>query len=224
MAKLWTSNKSYQSNTTPNSNTKYLVGVSNGKCNYQTISSGQTKRCLISNGNNGNIAYTNISASYTALQNLQNAYNRLRSYYFGSITSGMYAFSVVDANEYNSGKFAGYNTSDEYFGIDAIILDTANLRLRLRSFYYNFSDSVGAGFIRSGSSGSINDAYDWTRGLYRLWARNDSRTEVEILFDSQRKVLKGTNGNYVTYTRHGTFSGYDRNTTWDYVNFYYKDE
>ena len=224
MAKLWTSNKTYQSNTTPNSNTKYLVGVSNGKCNYQTISSGQTKRCLISNGNNGNIAYTNISASYTALQNLQNAYNRLRSYYCGAIYAGAYSIADAESSDWNSGKVSNFFYTNESLGIDGIILDSANLRIRLRSVYANFSDTVAVGFLRKATSGNINDAYDPTRGLYKVWAHNDDRAEFEILLDSQRKILKYDVSGCIAYARHGTFSGYDRSVTYDYINLYYKDE
>ena len=61
MAKLWTANKTWQGNTTPVAGTKYLVGVSGGKCNYQTFNEGDTKRCLVSNGANGNIAYQNVT-------------------------------------------------------------------------------------------------------------------------------------------------------------------
>ena len=61
MAKLWTANKTWQGNTTPVAGTKYLVGVSGGKCNYQTFNEGDTKRCLVSNGANGNIMYQNIT-------------------------------------------------------------------------------------------------------------------------------------------------------------------
>lgn len=61
MAKLWTGNKTWQGNTTPVAGTKYLVGAASGKCSYQTFEEGQTKRCLVSNGANGNIAYQNVT-------------------------------------------------------------------------------------------------------------------------------------------------------------------
>ena len=61
MAKLWTANKTWQGNTTPVAGTKYLVGAASGKCSYQTFSAGQTKRCLVSNGANGNVAYQNVT-------------------------------------------------------------------------------------------------------------------------------------------------------------------
>ena len=61
MAKLWTGSKTWQGNTTPVAGTKYLVGASGGKCSYQTFSAGQTKRCLVSNGANGNITYQNVT-------------------------------------------------------------------------------------------------------------------------------------------------------------------
>ena len=59
MAKYWTSSKNWT--TTINSSTRYLVGSSGGKCNYQTISAGGTKRILQSNGGNGNIFYGNLT-------------------------------------------------------------------------------------------------------------------------------------------------------------------
>lgn len=61
MAKLWTSNKTWQGNTTPVAGTKYLVGAASGKCSYQTFNEGDTKRCLVSNGANGNIVYQNVT-------------------------------------------------------------------------------------------------------------------------------------------------------------------
>lgn len=68
MAKLWTANKTWQGNTTPVAGTKYLVGAANGKCSYQTFSVGQTKRCLVSNGANGNIAFQNVTATVESLE------------------------------------------------------------------------------------------------------------------------------------------------------------
>lgn len=44
MPRLWTANKSYTDSL--NANTRYLVGASNGACNYQTIPEGSTKRVL----------------------------------------------------------------------------------------------------------------------------------------------------------------------------------
>lgn len=61
MAKLWTANKTWQGNTTPVAGTKYLVGAASGKCSYQTFNEGDTKRCLVSKGANGNIAYQNVT-------------------------------------------------------------------------------------------------------------------------------------------------------------------
>lgn len=60
MAKLWTANKTWASDS-PNANTEYLVGAANGGCNYQSIPQGGTKRILVSNGANGNVAYGNRS-------------------------------------------------------------------------------------------------------------------------------------------------------------------
>ena len=60
MAKLWTANKTWV-NDSPNANTEYLVGAANGGCNYQSIPQGGTKRILVSNGANGNVAYGNRS-------------------------------------------------------------------------------------------------------------------------------------------------------------------
>lgn len=60
MAKLWTANKTWVSDS-PNANTEYLVGAANGGCNYQSIPQGGTKRILVSNGANGNVAYGNRS-------------------------------------------------------------------------------------------------------------------------------------------------------------------
>lgn len=62
MAKLWTANKTWVSDS-PNANTEYLVGAANGGCNYQSIPQGGTKRILVSNGANGNVAYGNRSVS-----------------------------------------------------------------------------------------------------------------------------------------------------------------
>ena len=59
MAKYWTSSKKWT--TTINSSTRYLVGSSGGRCNYQTIGAGSTKRILQSNGSNGNIKYANLT-------------------------------------------------------------------------------------------------------------------------------------------------------------------
>lgn len=44
MPRLWTANKNYTDSL--NANTRYLVGASNGGCNYQTIPEGSTKRVL----------------------------------------------------------------------------------------------------------------------------------------------------------------------------------
>ena len=66
MAKLWTANKTWQGNTTPVAGTKYLVGAASGKCSYQTFDQpSQTKRCLVSNGANGNLTYQSITSSPT---------------------------------------------------------------------------------------------------------------------------------------------------------------
>ena len=58
MAKYWTSSKHWT--TTINSSTRYLVGSSGGKCNYQTIGAGSTKRILQSNGSN-KVLYANLT-------------------------------------------------------------------------------------------------------------------------------------------------------------------
>ena len=58
MAKYWTSSRSWT--TTINSSTRYLVGSSGGRCNYQTIAAGSTKRILMSNGTN-NVYYSNLT-------------------------------------------------------------------------------------------------------------------------------------------------------------------
>lgn len=67
MAKLWTANKTWASDS-PNANTEYLVGAANGGCNYQSIPQGGTKRILVSNGANGNVAYGNRSVSLPDMQ------------------------------------------------------------------------------------------------------------------------------------------------------------
>lgn len=67
MAKLWTANKSWV-NDSPNANTEYLVGAANGGCNYQSIPQGGTKRILVSNGANGNVAYGNRSVPLPDMQ------------------------------------------------------------------------------------------------------------------------------------------------------------
>ena len=68
MAKLWTGSKTWQGNTTPVAGTKYLVGASGGKSTYQTFNTGNTKRCLVSNGANGNISFQNVTATVESLE------------------------------------------------------------------------------------------------------------------------------------------------------------
>ena len=63
MAKLGTSNKTYQQNTIPVANTKYLVSSASGKCNYQifnTETEYETKKILTSQGL-GQVQYQSIT-------------------------------------------------------------------------------------------------------------------------------------------------------------------
>ena len=61
MSKRWINTKQYT--TIENSNTKYLISSSNGKCNYQTIPEGSTKKTLQWNSI-GNVSYSNLSIPF----------------------------------------------------------------------------------------------------------------------------------------------------------------
>lgn len=81
MAKLWTANKTWQGNTTPVAGTKYLVGASGGKCNYQTFNENaisDTKRILQSTGE-GVVSYSDFTYA-DLMYNLQNNIQRVFIY------------------------------------------------------------------------------------------------------------------------------------------------
>lgn len=118
MAKLWTGSKTWQGNTTPVAGTKYLVGAASGKCSYQTFEEGQTKRCLVSNGANGNVAYQNVTRPIIFLPtnlngtSVKDAYERY----------WLRFASVPVANNRATFSYAGGNVSESVDNENSIIV------------------------------------------------------------------------------------------------------
>lgn len=66
MAKVWKP-KLWDAKNPPDSGSRVFVGRANGASSYETISTGQTKRILQSNGR-GNIFYGNVTVYYSPLE------------------------------------------------------------------------------------------------------------------------------------------------------------
>ena len=160
MAKLWTANKTWQGNTTPAAGTKYLVGAASGKCSYQTFSAGQTKRCLVSNGANGNIAYQNVTMPLPDMTGDANIVPKDKILYF----------QVPNSDD---GRIIGWDGTGSTFILSA---DAANHR-------YIFSDNAD-----KDSSAISGDDLVLVHNLDKYVGEEDWNTNVKPVVQSWKKI------------------------------------
>lgn len=180
MAKLWTANKTWVSDS-PNANTEYLVGASNGGCNYQSIPQGGTKRILVSNGANGNVAYGNRSVPLPEdVGNVQ--FPTQYTYYAAFILFGNTGFRLYNSSATrkvvwnNTNKrfdiSQDYVPSTDSFDTFAIIttaddiqpsdLLSAVKQVKRFIFYKRVSSTTDDGTLKVASYINITDSSKWT--------------------------------------------------------------
>lgn len=167
MPRLWTANKSYTDSL--NANTRYLVGASNGACNYQTIPEGSTKRVL-HGAASGACYYGNETVPVPTDGDVSwtNIINLLSPYGISTIDYTCFLSSIWDGS-YGQ-NWDGYNS---YFEIYS---STSGIKLNYSSL------SPSGKTLRTNATGNCK--------LYRQNTSGQASTRIDIVCNS---FLNGVN-------------------------------
>ena len=175
MPKVFLSSTKNWSDTTLIGGTNCLIrtGSAVDAVKYQSLSAGSSYNVLERTGTGiNNVQYKQETAIYAAAQNAQNAYNRLRSYYFYDHNLTNWDNSFMPLNIEPDGDLASglsFLCKDNINGLtisgSVLTFDNGG-----SMFDYTPVDMIGYTFgcypVRT--SGKVGDAYDITRGLYRM--------------------------------------------------------
>ena len=174
MPKVFLSSTKNWSDTTLVGGTNCLIrtGSAVDAVKYQSLSAGSSYNVLERTGTGiNNVQYKQETAVYSAAQNAQNAYNRLRNYYFydHNLTNRDNSFLPIEIN--TDGELASglSHLCDE--NINGLTISGSVLTFDNGGLFDHIPINISGytfGCYPARTTGKVGDAYDITRGLYKV--------------------------------------------------------